>query len=199
MAERRTGWPVHDAAPYTLLLATSLDADEIAQLVNHAYRPTSSIRGWTHQAELVTGDRTSPHQVYALLGTQSVVLLLRRQRQLLACVHVSHDSTGVCIGMLATRSDVQATGLGTTILQYAERYAVEHFGASVVRMTVLSNRPELLAFYERRGYVATGDAEPFPCNAGVGTPLVADLQVLGLVKRLPNSAQRRPSAGPDHD
>jgi ribosomal protein S18 acetylase RimI-like enzyme len=173
-----------DTLPPTLHLATSADAAQIAALVNDAYRPTTFTRGWTHQGELVTGDRTSVQQVCALFGPRSVVLTLRQGNQLLACAHVCDGTHGAYIGMLATRTDAQATGLGSTMLEHAERYAAEKFDALVVRMTVLSGRPELLAYYERRGYVVTGETGPFPTDAGVGTPLVANLRVLGLVKQL---------------
>jgi ribosomal protein S18 acetylase RimI-like enzyme len=84
--------------------------------------------------------------------------------------------------MLATNPKVQTQGLGKKMLTHAETYAIEHFKASVLKMSVLSSRPELLAFYERRGYVLTGDIEEYPLSADVGQPLVAGIHVLSLAK-----------------
>jgi hypothetical protein len=49
-------------------------------------------------------------------------------------------------------------------------------------MSVLSSRPELLAFYERRGYARTGEQAAYPVGAGVGTPRSEALHVLSLEK-----------------
>jgi ribosomal protein S18 acetylase RimI-like enzyme len=90
--------------------------------------------------------------------------------------------------MLAIKPKLQAQGLGKKMLLYAESYAAKHFNASEFKMSVLSARPELLAFYERRGYVQTGEVKEYPLSAGVGQPMVSDIQVLSLVKIRPNTA-----------
>jgi hypothetical protein len=52
-------------------------------------------------------------------------------------------------------------------------------------MTVLSARPELLAFYERRGYSRTGERRPFPYGVSrYGLPRRDDLEFEVLLKRL---------------
>ncbi|MDP2153582.1 MAG: hypothetical protein Q8J66_07990 [Methylotenera sp.] len=47
--------------------ATHTDAEKIATLVNKAYRPDSNERGWTHEAELVSGARINAKQVAELI------------------------------------------------------------------------------------------------------------------------------------
>ena len=84
--------------------------------------------------------------------------------------------------MLATDPALQAQGLGKQMLQHAEWHAAVHFNASVFKMSVLSSRPELLAFYQRRGYVCTGEIEDYPVSAGVGQPLIKSLHLVGLSK-----------------
>jgi hypothetical protein len=39
-----------------------------------------------------------------------------------------------------------------------------------LKITVLSARTELLAWYERHGYARTGAAEPFPATTAFGRP-----------------------------
>lgn len=39
-------------------------------------------------------------------------------------------------------------------------------------MYVLDVRLELIAYYERRGYVKTGNEQPYPFEANVGVPIV---------------------------
>jgi ribosomal protein S18 acetylase RimI-like enzyme len=171
-------------------LATPDDASEIAALVNRAYRPAAHERGWTHEADLVAGARTSPQQVRALFGPQSCVLLLCQARelewqaaaQILACVHLDIDGSTAHIGMLATRPDAQAQGLGKQMLAHAEQHAMEHFGVSEFEISVLSARNELLSFYARRGYLRTGVRTPYPLDSGVGQPLLAAITLETLRK-----------------
>jgi hypothetical protein len=54
-----------------------------------------------------------------------------------------------------------------------------------MEMTVIDIRDELIAFYERRGYVRTGIKQPFPYgDARFGIPLRDDLRFEVLRKPL---------------
>lgn len=170
------------AMPGPLRLATVTDAQAIAALVNRAYRPLPHEAGWTHEAHLVAGERTTPEQVAALCRDRSAILLLCVDARAVACVHVAEGPAGAVIGMLATHPEWQAQGLGKQMLAQAEAYAATQFNASVFSMSVLSSRPELLAFYLRRGYSLTGHTQDYPLAAGVGQPRAAGLRVLALRK-----------------
>ncbi len=167
---------------FDLRSACEADAADIAALVNRAYRPPVDGAGWTHENKLVGGDRTSASQVRALLGARSAILLLCQDAKIVACVHVQDGQSGACIGMLATDPALQAQGLGKKMLAHAEDYAVRQFSAVRFMMSILTGRPELLAFYERRGYALTGEVGAYPLAASVGRPLVEALAVLSLVK-----------------
>jgi ribosomal protein S18 acetylase RimI-like enzyme len=177
-----------------LRVACEADAKEIAALVNKAYRPSPQDEGWTHEANLVAGERTTTEQVLSLFHEQSAILLLCLGSNIVACVHIQQSQSGAYIGMLATNPKMQAQGLGKQILLHAEAYATEYFEATVLKMSVLSSRPELLAFYERRGYVLTGEVEEYPLSAGVGQPMVAGIQVLSLAKTPANPSIHRTCA-----
>lgn len=168
-------------SPY-FRIASESDAAEIAILVNRAYRPTPHERCWTHEADLISGPRTSTAQVLSLFGPQSCILVLTIASKIVACVHLLNEKSSVYIGMLATDPALQAQGLGKQMLTHAEQHAMAHFNASVFKMSVLSSRPELLAFYQRRAYVCTGEIENYPVDAGVGQPMIEGIQVVGLSK-----------------
>ena len=52
-------------------------------------------------------------------------------------------------------------------------------------MTVIVQRPELIAWYERRGYALTGERRPFPYDdERFGDPRRTDLEFAVLEKRL---------------
>lgn len=158
----------------------------IAALVNQAYRPAADAAGWTHESALVAGDRTSLQQVEKLFRPGSQVLIATRGNEMAACVHVEHVAQDCWIGMLATLPAAQNAGLGKRMLMAAEAFALAHFAPKRLMMSVLSSRAELLGFYQRRGYQLTGRFSEYPREAGVGTPLVADLRVLELSKLAPS-------------
>jgi hypothetical protein len=57
-------------------------------------------------------------------------------------------------------------------------------------MTVIAQRPELIAWYRRRGYLPTGETRPFPYGEDpVGIPRRSDLHFVVLAKPLQMSAQ----------
>lgn len=166
----------------TIELAEISDSLAIAALVNKAYRPAPETGGWTHESALVAGDRTSSQQVESLFGSGSLVLVMRRENEIVACVHVECVGHDCWIGMLATLPAQQTVGVGKKVLMAAEAIAMEHFAPKRLMMSVLSSRPELLSFYQRRGYQLTGQVNDYPREASVGTPLLTELQLLELRK-----------------
>jgi hypothetical protein len=60
-------------------------------------------------------------------------------------------------------------------------------GARTMVTTVLAQRGELIAWYERRGFRRTGEARPFPYgDARFGLPKRPDLSFVVLAKTLPS-------------
>ena len=171
-----------------LHIAHKAHAEEIVALVNRAYNPCPEEAGWTHESNLISGQRTTLRRVHSLFCERSAILLLCAESKIVACVHVQADPSGLShIGMLATEPKLQAQGLGKQMLAHAEAYAQKHFGASAFKMLILSSRPELLAFYKRRGYVETGETEEYPLTND-GCPLRPDIHFLSLMKTMPNTA-----------
>ncbi|MFX9073418.1 GNAT family N-acetyltransferase, partial [Acinetobacter baumannii] len=74
-------------------------------------------------------------------------------------------------GMLAVSPELQAGGLGRRLIAAAEAEAHRRCGAKVMEMTVIHRRPDLIAYYERRGYRQTGEIRPFPYEAPETTGL----------------------------
>ncbi len=148
------------------------DCDEIAQLVNSAYRPTFSLAaGWTHELDFVSGNRTNSTQIAKLLlNIDSVVLLGLFEEKIVACVHIHNVKDSSYIGMLAVSPTLQGKGIGKQILSLAECYSAENYGASRCILEVISQRVELIEFYRRRGYKKTGLVKQYPLFAEVGIP-----------------------------
>lgn len=103
-----------------------------------------------------------------------------------ACCQVDRRDDGVAyFGMFAVRPDTQGGGVGGELLAEAERYAREEYGATRLEMTVISQRSELIAWYERRGYRRTGETRAFPYgDERFGIPRRDDLHFVVLAKPL---------------
>src|SRR5687767_3089244 len=139
------------------------DVAAIVALVESAYRGESSKKGWTTEADLLDGQRTDPEGVQALIDAAgSRIVLVERGDELLACAHLERRGEWAYFGMFAVRPELQGGGIGNAVLAACERTAREDWRCSEMRMTVISVRPELIAWYARRGYRATGETKPFP-------------------------------------
>ncbi|WP_159015443.1 GNAT family N-acetyltransferase [Cognatiluteimonas profundi] len=172
-------------AELTFRAATPADVPAVVALVESAYRGDSSRRGWTTEADLVDGSRTSEEDVLAtILRPRSRIVLAEHDGALLACAHVADDGDAGYFGLFSVRPDLQGAGIGKAVMSEAERVAHEEWGLPIMRMTVIDVRQELIAFYQRHGYRRTGEVKPFPYgNARVGQPRRDDLQFAILEKR----------------
>lgn len=177
--------------PLELRLAGHADVEAIVALVESAYRGPSSRTGWTTEADLLDGQRTDVGAVAGLLDNEDGdVLLAERAGELVGCCQLERDTpSGAYFGMFAVRPDRQGAGIGRWLLGEAERRAREHHGCAAVRMTVLRQRAELIAWYGRRGYRPTGERVPFPDgDERFGIPRRADLEFVVLAKRISERA-----------
>lgn len=115
----------------------------------------------------------------------SAIMLFFTGTELVACCHVQRDFAGDgYFGMFAVRPAAQGGGIGRFALAEAER-RVAGWGATRMRMTVISAREDLIAWYGRRGYRDTGKREPFPYgDERYGLPKRPDLEFAELVKAL---------------
>jgi GNAT superfamily N-acetyltransferase len=168
-------------------LARAADVPALVELVNGAYRGDSSRRGWTTETDLVGGQRIDAAALAEILAApDQALLVLRAQSGLFACAHVSKRAAGVAgLGLLTVRPALQGSGFGRQMLAAAERYAREHFEARQMEMTVIADREELIAWYERRGYRLSGETRPFPYrDERFGVPKRDGLQVVVLTRPL---------------
>jgi ribosomal protein S18 acetylase RimI-like enzyme len=174
------------------------DLEAVVALVNSAYRGDSAKAGWTDESDYIDGRRTSLADLQVELAgpNRPELLVLRRAPggAILACAmveRIAEADGGVVgyIGMLTVQPDRQADGLGRVMLAAAERRAIAG-GARRARMTVVSIRDTLIAWYQRRGYRLTGETRPFPYDdERFGVPRVPGLEFVVLEKPLLDSVE----------
>src|SRR5262245_17127154 len=154
---------VRMSTPLWIREAVPADAEALAALVNSAFRGETSKAGWTTEADLLGGQRIDVERIAAVIGVPGSVILIHEQNEvLLACVHLQRTGDDCYLGMMTVRPTSQASGLGRQLLETAEQWASEHWASRSIHMTVIVQRPELVAWYERRGYRQTGERKPFP-------------------------------------
>ncbi|MBO0950540.1 GNAT family N-acetyltransferase [Fibrella forsythiae] len=142
--------------------ATTDDIPALNQLVNSAYRGDSSRKGWTTEADLLGGIRTTEETLAEQFANPNATILRYvKDEQLLGCVYLEQKGDDLYLGMLTVTPALQAGGLGRQLLEAAEEYARDR-QCRAVTMTVISQRHELIAWYERRGFKPTGAVHPFP-------------------------------------
>ena len=87
-------------------------------------------------------------------------------------------------GMLTVKPSAQTIGTGKALIDRLEAIARD-WGCTRVRITVIHLRSELISFYERRGYRASGGIEAFHVNETVfGRPKVPEIKLLEFIKAL---------------
>lgn len=168
-----------------LRAATAADAARVAALVHAAYRGEESRQGWTTESHLVGGQRVDATMVGELVAADDgVVLLLEDDGVLVGCCHVERRASSAYVGMFAVHPTLQGRGVGRRLLAAAEGQA-RGWDRATIELTVLDHRPELLAWYERCGFVLTGVRHPFPYgDERYGRPHRADLTLLAMAKQL---------------
>lgn len=165
--------------------AASPDAESIVALVESAYRGEASREGWTTEADLLDGQRTDAEAVLDIVcGPSGGLLIAEDEGRLVGCCQLERRAGDVAyFGMFSIRPGEQGLGLGRRVLAEAERVSRDEWGACRMVMTVLMQRDDLIAWYERRGYRRTGEISPFPYgNPRFGIPKRDDLAFVELAR-----------------
>ena len=164
--------------------ATIADAAELSALINSAYRGESSKKGWTTEADLLEGTRTSEEELISIIASSNHYLLkFIRDEKIIGSVLLIAKKEVLYLGMLTVSPELQNSGIGKQLLQAAEQLA-QQLELSRIQMTVIGIRKELLAWYIRNGYEDTGVREPFPFGEGDKALTSEPLDFIVLEKKL---------------
>lgn len=162
--------------------ARTEDSTDIAQLINLAYRGDI---GWTTEAKIIAGNRVSTQTINTLLDDATIHFLVAYNLgDLLCCICIEQAKNIANIGYFAVKPKLQGLGIGASVLDQAERYAMGVLKVKKLALQVVSERPELLDYYLRRDYKCTGLVKPFPIHLNVGEPKVKDLSIDYLEKKI---------------
>ena len=111
-------------AEFLLPTATEQDIPALNHLVNSAYRGDSSRKGWTTEADLLDGIRTSEESLRTMIQNPNAMILKYEEAgQLLGCVYLEMKGNDLYLGMLTVSPEAQAKGIGKHLLLAAEHIA----------------------------------------------------------------------------
>jgi len=145
------------------------DVPELARLVNSAYRGDTSRQGWTTEANLLDGMRIDEDTLKSYFDDPNIAILknLDDDGKIIGSVYLEVRGNKLYVGMFSVSPLQQNKGIGRILLFAAEDYA-RQLNCTVLTMTVISTRAELINWYERRGFSATGEILPFHVDKKFG-------------------------------
>ncbi|RYZ47764.1 MAG: GNAT family N-acetyltransferase, partial [Chitinophagaceae bacterium] len=81
--------------------ATGADVAALNKLVNSAYRGDSSRQGWTTEADLLDGIRTSEAALQAMVeNSEAAILVAEEDSEMAGCVYLEKKGRVLYLGML---------------------------------------------------------------------------------------------------
>lgn len=170
-------------------IAVPQQAQALTDLINSAYRGDSSRQGWTTEADILEGTRISEQGVLDIIAhpTGDLHVFSDDNGYITGCVYLEPKEDHLYLGMLVVRPGMQGSGIGKQVLAYADTFA-QKLALRSIQMTVIHTRTELIAWYNRHGYVPTGEREAWDDSKHIGKRKVAQLYFLTLEKKLPPTA-----------
>lgn len=167
--------------------AELVDAEAIATLINTAYRGETSRKGWTTEADILDGLRTTTAEIGKIIKSENAFILIGVLKDAVVATmccewqELAFKDT-VHFGMIAVKPSLQNKGYGKTLIQAAEAICLREWRVVGFHMAVISIRHELIAFYERLGYKRTGEFAEFPVKSDLWQPKVEGLNLQYLAK-----------------
>ena len=167
--------------------AELIDAEAVAQLINSAYRGESSRKGWTTEADILDGLRTTTAEIGKIIKRADAFILIGVLKdEIVATMCCEWQELAgkdtVHFGMIAVKPTRQNKGYGKALIKAAEAITLREWRVAGFHMAVISMRHELISFYERLGYKRTGEFADFPVKSDLWQPKVDGLNLQYLAK-----------------
>ncbi|MBC7866517.1 MAG: GNAT family N-acetyltransferase [Gloeobacteraceae cyanobacterium ES-bin-316] len=147
----------------SISFASEADLPALKNLLNIAYRGESSRQGWTTEADIIAGDvRTDDQDLIRIMQLPNSIFLkyLDKENEIRGCVNLQQHGQKIYLGMFSVSPVLQGLGIGKQILKAAEEYALG-LHCIAIYMSVISVRPELIAWYKKNAYAETGERKAF--------------------------------------
>ncbi|KAI9475516.1 MAG: acyl-CoA N-acyltransferase [Benjaminiella poitrasii] len=134
--------------------------EQATKVVNTAYR---SEGGWTTEKDIVKGERCTVKDMSDFInnsGKPHTLLLALENDQVIGTVQIQIAASTAEIGLFSVLPSHQSRGIGGQLIR-AALLEMQAQGITYAMMHVLENRPEILSWYRKLGFVETGERVPF--------------------------------------
>jgi GNAT superfamily N-acetyltransferase len=127
--------------------AELVDAEAIAKLINSAYRGETSRKGWTTEADILDGLRTTTAEVGKIIKRKNAFILIGVLKdEIVATIccewqELAFQDT-VHFGMIAVKPSLQNKGYGKTLIQAAEAITLREWSVVGFHLAVISIRQQ---------------------------------------------------------
>lgn len=142
-----------------LRIAQIDDAERLTAVINAAFRKAESF--------LVDRDRVDPETVRGFLE-QGEFLVAEDGDDLIGCLYLEKKGERAYLGLLSVDPLRQRAGVGSLLMRGAEEHCANS-GCQFIDIRIVSVRRELPGFYQRRGYIESGN-ETFPAEIETKVP-----------------------------
>ncbi|KAF4343517.1 n-acetyltransferase GNAT family [Fusarium beomiforme] len=142
-------------------IATEDDAPRLQELLEAAFRFKDAHIDWIGSPELaetfqidisVILDRIIPEDSKFIVASDTP------NGPIIGCVNVLRKAPDYGrLALLAVDPTLQRGGLGRKLVAYGEEYLTKDFGVSKIGLNALHTRKGLIRWYEKLGYVKTGE------------------------------------------
>jgi len=134
----------------SLQLISEPEIDATVALINDAY---------SYQDEAKGGPRIDEQKLRQRIET-SEFYVARQDGRIVGCVYVERLAKKLHFGLLTVAAQLRGKGLGVAIMEAIHDYARE-LDVQVVELDYMSLAPWLKLYYEKFGYVETGEVMPW--------------------------------------
>jgi ribosomal protein S18 acetylase RimI-like enzyme len=142
------------------------DAAAVTRLINSAYRGETANLGWTSESDYMEGLRMTDEDMERLIDQPHIgnFKCCTPEEEIVGFISLEQRPGFLYLSLLTVSPLAQAGGIGKHLLAFADAHA-RSLSKPAILLTVVNIRTELIAWYERRGYLATGETMPFPIGA----------------------------------
>ncbi|WP_342648663.1 GNAT family N-acetyltransferase [Mucilaginibacter sp. CSA2-8R] len=155
------------------------DVPVLNKLVNNAYRGETSKLGWTSESHLLEGIRIDEDELSSYFARPEIAILkyTNSEDEIVGCVYLEKTANQrLYLGMLSVNPLMQNASIGRQLLMAADEYARRE-DCKFIKISVITSRHELIAWYQRRGFMPTGETIPLITETSIAKVPV-DLMIM---------------------
>jgi GNAT superfamily N-acetyltransferase len=126
------------------------DIEVLVPIINAAY---------SYQDEAKGQPRTNPEHLRKRAVEVEFYVLIDEDR-IVGCVYLEPKGSKLHFGLLTLIDELRGKGIGTAIMDAIDKYAADN-DFEAVALDYMSLAPWLKNYYEKHGFVATGEVTPW--------------------------------------